>query len=173
MALLSFINDTTVIDTQSWQEFMMSDLFDIKSSQYHDPIHYNTGNTPYIARSKFNNGEEKERKEVAEDKIYPANCIIIGGESACAFYQDIPFITGNNIRRIYAKKDKSILNKYIALFICSLLNKEGKKYDYGYTWTKERLEKTVIKLPVKNGIPDWEYLDVFIQTRYKNILTYL
>lgn len=163
--LFSFIRNQTneKLNLSTWKTFKVSDLFKVECSKYHNPKDYEDGDVPYVARTTFNNGEIK--RVSTTEKLYPANCITIGAESARAFYQEKPFITGNKTYRIYAT-EKSKLNKYIALFICTLLNKEGEKYDYVNAFVSEKIENTLIPLPTKNNEPDWDYMEKYVKDIY-------
>jgi hypothetical protein len=64
------------------------------------------------------------------------------------------------------------MNKYIGIFICTILNLESYRYSYGRAWNKNNVEQTIIKLPSKNGNPDWEYMQDFIKENYIYILNH-
>lgn len=156
-------NAFAVLNVSTWKMFKLSDLFDVKCSKYHDPKKYDNGDVPYIARTTFNNGEIKRVSTTEE--LYPANCLTVGAESAKAFYQKNPFITGNKTYRIYLKNRK--LNEKVALFIATLLNKEGEKYNYSNAFVAEKIENTVLCLPVDTkGNPDWNYMENYIDKLY-------
>lgn len=158
------------IDDSSWTPFKVCDLFNVECSKYHNPDFYNHGLIPYVARTTFNNGVVRfvDTKEI----LYEGNCIIIGAESARAFYQKSPFITGNKVYRIY-ENSRSKMNKQIALFLCTILNKEGEKYSYANAWISDKVKETIIKLPSKlinnNLEPDWDYMENYITTIENNL----
>ena len=56
------------------------------------------------------------------------------------------------------------LNKYIGLFIATIIKAERPKYNYGRKWKKEFMEKSIIKLPTKNGLPDWDFMENYIKS---------
>ena len=72
------------------------------------------------------------------------------------------FIGTTNLAVAYSKK----LNKYNALFLVSVLDKERQKYSFGRKY-KTRIEKTKIKLPFKTinneKVPDWLYMENYIK----------
>ena len=162
MSILSVINNANKknLDISKWKPFVLKDLFEVKCSKYHDPKNYEEGNVPYIARTTFNNGEIK--RVATDEELYPANCLTIGAESAKAFYQTLPFITGNKTYRIYAKQGFE-LNEKIALFIATLLNKVGEKYTYSNAFVADKIENTKLYLPIDSkGNPDWQYMENYI-----------
>jgi hypothetical protein len=54
------------------------------------------------------------------------------------------------------------LNKFNALFIVSILDKERFRFSHGRKW-KPTLKQTKIKLPSKNNQPDWQYMENYIK----------
>ena len=145
-----------------YRKFKVADVFNIKCSKYYNPKKYKEGKIPYIARTTFNNGVVDLIE--TNETLYSANCITIGAESAKAFYQKKPFITGNKIYRLYLKeKYNFILNEKVALYFCSLLNKIGEKYDYTNAFISSRIESEILNLPTTNKQIDFEFMDNYIK----------
>lgn len=56
------------------------------------------------------------------------------------------------------------MNKYIALFFVTLINKENFRYNYGIKYNQGRIRETIIKIPVdRNNNPDFVYMEKFIR----------
>ena len=55
-------------------------------------------------------------------------------------------------------------NKYIGLFISTIINLEQARYGYGRKFAQKRIKPTTIKLPSKNGKPDYEFMEKFIKS---------
>ena len=150
-----------MINSSEWKEFRIDDIFDIECSKYHNPKLYNDGQIPYVARTIFNNGITQYID--TKEKLYKANCIIIGAESAKAFYQKKDFLTGNKIYRLYLKDDFKIkFNRKIALFICSIINSLSSNYNYVDAFVSSKIAIAQIKLPIKNNKPDFDFMENFI-----------
>ena len=150
-----------MINSSEWKEFRIGDIFDIECSKYHNPRLYNDGQIPYVARTIFNNGITQYID--TKEKLYKANCIIIGAESAKAFYQEKDFLTGNKIYRLYLKDDFKIkFNRKIALFICSIINSLSSNYNYIDAFVSSKIAIAQIKLPIKNNKPDFDFMENFI-----------
>jgi len=158
------------LEVNKWESFIVGKLFKVTLGS---PIHSleieeivaekSNKNIPYVTRTATNNGVELfiENNVLIEEKINLANCITVGAEGFKAFFQPLNFINGNKINIIRHSK----LNKYVALFISTLLNLEiEKKFNYGRGATKERISQLKIKLPVKNGNPDFEYMENYIKS---------
>lgn len=144
----------------NWKEVTISDVFKIyRTKNINNDVLNEDGKIPYVTRTRNNNGVEKNVAE--EDYITTnGNVIIIGGESAMAFYQPYPFLTGNNITVI----ENEHLNKYNALFITTLINKENYKYSYGRAFNTKNIINTKIPLPFRNNNIDWGYMENYIKS---------
>ena len=150
-----------MINSSEWMEFKIGDIFDIECSKYYNPKLYNDGQIPYVARTIFNNGITQYID--TKEKLYKANCIIIGAESAKAFYQEKDFLSGNKIYRLYLKDDFKIkFNRKIALFICSIINSLSSNYNYVDAFVSSKIAIAQIKLPIKNNKPDFDFMENFI-----------
>jgi hypothetical protein len=64
---------------------------------------------------------------------------------------------------LYAK-DFWKLNKYIAMFIITVIKSNKYCFGYGRKWTLEKMRDTIIKLPSRrNGMPDFTYMEKYIR----------
>jgi hypothetical protein len=165
------ITDKLNLNISKWEYFELDKLFDMQLGK---PIHsieikdyeiepFFENAIPYVTRTKKNNGIDffVDKYLIDEKKINSENCITIGAEGFEAFFQSKPFINGNKINILRNKQ----VNKFNALFICSILNCEIEyKFNYGRGVIKERLKKLKIKLPAKNGQPDWQFMENYIKS---------
>ena len=53
--------------------------------------------------------------------------------------------------------------QYIALFFCAVLRQEKYRYSYGRKWNLENMRTTTIKLPTKDGKPDFVFMENYIR----------
>ena len=57
------------------------------------------------------------------------------------------------------------MNKYIALFLVTILNLENYRYNYGRKASQSRMKNTYIKLPVdNNNNPDYDFMENYIKS---------
>ena len=57
------------------------------------------------------------------------------------------------------------MNKYIAIFLVTLINKEQYRYSYGRKCSQIKLRNSKIKLPVTpSGEPDWKFMEDYIKS---------
>lgn len=94
-------------------------------------------------------------------KYEKGNAMIIGDTTSTCYYQESDFITGDHIVVLRA----DWLNKYRALFIKTILEKDRYKYNYGRSFKLDTIKKTIIKIPVDSeGNPDWVYMENYIKS---------
>lgn len=150
---------------QEWKEFKLGNIFDqIYKATSHIKAELTYSENPkenfipFITRTENNNACDCyiSLKEAIE--IEKGNAIIIGDTTSTIFYQEYDFATGDHIVVCRAKW----INKYTALFLKSVLEKERYRYSYGRAFKKELIEDTKIKLPVDEK----EELDVIFMENY-------
>lgn len=181
------------LDTASWKSFEFGRLIDeIYKAKAYAKIDLTTapykreGFIPFVSRTGTNNSVDCYVLESDVGNIETGNAIAIGDTTATISYQSSPFATGDHIIIIRAQW----LNKYVAMFIISLLQCERFRYSYGRAFLKESIEKTRLLLPVKRDeagvvitdqehvfsdegyIPDWEWMQDYIKSlHFKPITT--
>lgn len=161
-------NKKTKIDTTDWKEFKLSEIFKVMSTKTRELIKYFDGNTPFVSGTSINNGIEK--RVLTNELLEKGNCITVSSLDCSAFYQKEDFIGRGHgvVQRLYNNDN---LNKNNALFICVLIKKLGKKYNYNNQCFMNTLKNEIISIPSKNNQPDWEYMDKFIENlRHKIIV---
>lgn len=157
-------NNIKQIDTGKWKEFCLNELFEIygsKTTKVEDlETKYGYGEFPYITTKATDNGVAG----FYNCKTEKANVLTI--DSAVlgyVTYQDIEFSASDHVE-ILEPKSTTKINKWIAIFIKTMIEKGNYKYDYGRKFNQERIKTTCIKLPIdKSGKPDWDYMEKFIK----------
>jgi len=163
----TLINKKLNLNIKNWDFFKLEKIFKISLGS---PIHkvsitkWKKGKVPYVTRTTDNNGVELFLEIPLDKKInlQEENVITIGAEGFKAFYQSMPFITGNKVNILASK----MLNEFNAFFVLQILNIElEKKFNYGRGAVKSRLEDLKIKLPINNKRnPDWKYMESYIKS---------
>lgn len=158
-----------------WQQFKVGDLFPKRKAKHYSKIPEMQGDIPFVSSTSLNNGISAK---VNADYI-EGNCITVSTNGDCfdCFYQPDKFCISSDAEALYNDN----LNKYNALFICSVLMLEKKKYCFGIKPKNGKVYNTIIKLPAKhilsndgtiiyekddnnNFIPDWKYMEKYIQS---------
>ena len=157
-----------MIDTSSWKEFRVGDLFRIEPAKGKNQQELIEGDdVPYIAASKENNGFNRMVSvEGHEDWVSKGNCLqfVHIGDAAAGHVNYIPsdFI-GMSGKSSCAYNDR--LNEYNGLFIASIIvHTNNGKYSFKDSWTGSKVSNTIIKLPATSeGQPDWDYMESYMK----------
>ncbi len=147
------------INTTNWQSFNLSDLFKIKGSKT-TPIlelqEYGIGKNPFVTTQATNNGVEGFYNFSTEKGgVLIIDSAVLG---YCS-YQDTDFSASDHVEKLIPKFE---MTKNIAMFLLTIINREQYRYNYGRKASQERLKSCSIKLPIKNGKPDWNFMEKFI-----------
>lgn len=173
------------MNTENWKWFRYDEVFDIKHGFYNKkPDNNPLGDIPFIGATDSNNGitsysdlETIENTTKTGDgnnaplseKIFE-NCLAVtnNGSVGYAYYQEKPFTCTHDVNPLYLKDRE--LNKYIALFLCTIIEKERFRWAYGRKWRPKRMPSSMIKLPaIKNNngtyTPNWQYMEDFVKNK--------
>ena len=145
-----------------WAEYPLGDLFTFHKGKRLTKADMMEGRTNFIGAISENNGI---RQMIDIEPMYGPNCITVNynGSVGEAFYQASPFWASDDVNVLYAKNWE--MNKYIALFIATVIRENRYKFNYGRKWTKEKMQASLVKLPsTEHGEPDWEYMEQYIKS---------
>ena len=153
--------DMSNIDTSSWKEFKVSEVFGkAKLGKYHNPTDLieNKNGYPYICASNQNNGINSQMPRVNGLNLVltPAKIIAWGKQCPMFTYHDERCVTSQGMYYL----DLTDYSENVALFICSALSKACKgKYSYSNCLIGSVMDEIIIKLPVKESEEiDWNYM---------------
>ena len=168
------------LNTSYWKWFRYDQIFNIKKGFYNKkPEESGLGTIPFIGATDSNNGitsmytlqeiesaskTGKDPNQKINDKIFKGNCITVSnnGSIGYAFYQEKDFTCSHDVNSLYLKDHA--MTKYIAIFLCTLIELEQYRWAYGRKWRPKRMPYSLIKLPVtKDGIPDWQFMETYIK----------
>jgi len=156
------LNKKTELNTEDWQWFRYDEIFEIYTSSDKNYLKSESGNIPYISSTQFSNGVSAfVKSEITQNK----NTITVArnGSVGSAFYHSYHYCASPDDVRIF--KPKFEMNKYIALFLCTLIEKEKYRFTYGRKFGTKRMQETKIKLPVTpNSLPDWQFMENYIKS---------
>lgn len=156
------------LSTNQWQWFRYDEIFKITTyREGNNLLNSEKGNIPYVGASCFNNGVTNY---IRTENFLKGNKITVArnGSVCSAFYQPSAFIVSPDDIRIFELKNFK-LNKYIAFFLCCLIEKEKYRYAYGRKFGSRRMSAQKIKLPVMKNTPnkyepDWQFMEDYIKS---------
>ncbi len=148
------------IDLENWDYFNLNRLFSIVKGKRLTKADMEQGDTYFIGSSDSNNGLTAK---IANKPIFKGNSLTINydGSVAESYYQPVPFWALDSVNILYPKFE---LNPFIGLFISTIIRQEKYRFNYGRKWGKDRMEKSSIKLPAKDGQPDWQWMEAYIKS---------
>ena len=157
-------------DMKNWKKFKVSELFHVNKKRklprgkVHSKDDLMEGNDYFYVGAKKRNNGIMYRCGYCEEQISRGNCIIFicNGQGSVGYtnYMDVDFMASGDVALGYNDK----LNKYNALFLVTLFDKERFKYSFGRKWGRY-LADTEIPLPVTNdNEPDWNYMEKYIKS---------
>ncbi|MDR0666833.1 MAG: restriction endonuclease subunit S [Campylobacteraceae bacterium] len=146
------------ISIENWKYFKLSDLFEINPGKFYYSDEYNNGSVHYVSATNTNNGISK-CIDLAPD--FNKNSITIGKIGCTTFYQNRGFCATSDVTIL---SNNNILNKYIGLFLSTIINKENYRWNYGRQIRLNNCKKMMIKLPSAiDGNPDWQFMEDYIK----------
>lgn len=152
------------LGVESWKEFVIGDYFEVKKGKRLTSEDQTEGSTLYIGAIDSNNGVANK---IGQEPIHDGNTISLSynGSVGEAFYQSEPFWATDDVNVLYFRPENGVsFNKYIALFVCAVLRQEKYRYSYGRKWVLENMKSTVVKLPEKDGHPDWAFMERYMKS---------
>lgn len=150
------------LNTQDWKWFKYTDLFSISGSKT-TPVEelesYGKGEYPYVTTQAVNNGIEGYYNYWTEKGgVLTVDSAVLG---FCS-YQERNFSASDHVEVLTPLFE---MNRYIALFLTTLINKEQYRYSYGRKCSQIKLRNARIKLPVTpEGTPDWQFMEDYIKS---------
>jgi hypothetical protein len=155
------INQDENLENESWAFFNLSDLFSITGSKTTPLLELNefgAGKYPYVTTKATNNGVDGFYDYSTEKGgVLTLDSAVVG---YCS-YQECNFSASDHVEKLTPKFE---MNKYSALFLVTVINKEQYRFSYGRKCSQSRLKQLKIKLPTKDDLPDWEFIENYIKS---------
>lgn len=149
------------ISFDKWKEFIVEDLFTVEKGQRLTKNDVIKGEIPYASATSYDNGIAHYIDNELKTWKNALTCVTYG-EPGISFFHDYIFSASDSVC-VLTLKDKE-LTKFEGIFISTCLEKLKPKYSYGKGLNLTRLRKETIWLPVKDGKPDWEFMEAYIKS---------
>lgn len=158
---LPLISYSLPLVQDSWINFDLNYLFKITGSKTTPPLEleeYGKGKYPYVTTQATNNGVEGFYDFYTEEgNLLTVDSAVLG---YCS-YQPENFSASDHVEKLIPKFK---MNRYIAMFLVTILNKEQYRYNYGRKCSQARMKQIKIKLPAKNGQPNFTFMENYIKS---------
>lgn len=146
-----------------WEEFYINDLFeDIQRGKRLTKANFIDGIVPYISSSAENNGMDatignKNNIRAFNDCLTLAN----SGSVGSTFYHPYRFIASDHVTHL----KNSNFNKYIYLFLASIIKRLESKYNFNREINDNRLKREIIILPItEEGNIDYTFIESYMKS---------
>lgn len=152
------------MDTNSWKWFKYDDIFIISSFKGPNLLNSNEGEIPYISASSSNNGINGY---VDSPDFVDGGRITVArnGSVGTAFFQPFAFYPSPDDVRIYQLRNGR-LTTAIAIFLCTIIEKERYRFTYGRKFGTKRMQESSIKLPADSaGNPNWKLIEKYVKKK--------
>lgn len=162
------ITDWREFNEVEWLPFQMTNIFDnIQRGKRLTKSNQIKGNRPYISSSGIYNGVDNfisnsENVRQFKNSLTLAN----SGSVGKTFYQPFQYIASDHVTHLKNEK----LNKYIYLFMSTLINRLTDKYSFNREINDFRIKREKILLPVLNGFPDYKFMEQYMKRKENEIL---
>ena len=158
------------LNSIKWEEFYLNEIFkDIQRGKRLTKAQFIDGVKPYISSSATTNGVDsfvgnKEKVRVFENCLTLAN----SGSVGSTFYHPYQFVASDHVTHL--KNDN--FNKYIYLFIASVIKRLESKYNFNREINDTRLKNEIILLPItETGDINYEFMEKYMKNIEAKLIT--
>lgn len=159
-----------IFNVTNWKAYSLNEICDIKSGVRLVSRQMTIGKRPFIGATDSNNGVTNfvdNTNTSLDSNVLGVN--YNGNGVAIGFYHPYEAIFTDDVKRIKFKNQRG--NKYVYLFLKVAILKQKSKYQYGYKFSGERMNRQKINLPAKtDGTPDFDYMDTYMRRKEAKIL---
>jgi len=164
------------LEDVEYREFRFDEVFDkIQRGKRLTKENQIEGNIPYISSTAMNNGVDNFISNKENVRIF-SNCLTLAnsGSVGSCFFHHYKFVASDHVTSLKLNEG----NKYIYLFIASIIKRLEEKYSFNREINDKRIKQERIILPVdERGNPHYEYMRMFMQkieqNKIANVLSYL
>lgn len=157
------------LEDKEWKAFFIEDIFKIKSGVRLTKSNMKSGDIPFIGATDSNNGitEFISNKNSSLDKnVLGVN---YNGSVVHNFYHPYQAIFSDDVKRLSFKNVQG--NKYLFLFVKTVILQQKSKYEYGYKFNGTRMKRQKILLPInQNGKPDYIFMEKYMRLKESELL---
>ena len=161
----SFSKTRFKLTDRTWKSFIYEQLFNIQKGKRLVISKLNSvklsGNCPHVSSIGKNNGVS-HMIDIKPNHKKNTISVNYDGSVGDAYYQPKDFYASDSVNVLYPQFD---LNAYVAMFLIALIKKEKQRYNYGRKWRLNKMNATIIRLPVDiDNKPDWQFMEDYIKS---------
>ncbi len=163
------ITDYRELDEVEWGEFFVDDLINVKSGVRLTKDQQADGRFPFIGASDNNNGITGFVNNINSSTENNTLGVNYNGSIGHAFYHEYKATFSDDVKKLNFKSGDN--NKYTLLFLKHVIERQAKKFAYGYKFNGQRMRRQIIKLPIKShGNPDFTFMEQYMKRMENRII---
>ncbi len=156
---------SVVLDTSNWETLKILNIFSFSKLTTPADIKKTTGLINLLGAAKVNNGvvqrvAASDKYKMSEGNVLSLNLQGQGG-SGLAYYQQNKFYATSTVGILTPVG--FTLTENIGIFLATVLSLLKQNYSFGRGISQERLQKETIKLPMKDGNIDWNFMENYMK----------
>lgn len=157
------ITDFRNLDEVEWDEYFIDEIIDVKSGVRLTKDEQEKGRIPFIGSSDNHNGVTEFISNTNSSTSSNILGVNYNGSVGYAFYHPYKATFSDVVKRLSFKNGKN--NQYTLLFLKHIIERQAKKYAYGYKFNGQRMKRQIVKLPSKSdsGQPDFEFMEQYMK----------
>lgn len=141
------ITDFRNLDEVEWDEYFIDEIIDVKSGVRLTKDEQEKGRIPFIGSSDNHNGVTEFISNTNSSTSSNILGVNYNGSVGYAFYHPYKATFSDDVKRLSFKNGKN--NQYTLLFLKHIIERQAKKYAYGYKFNGQRMKRQIVKLPSK------------------------
>lgn len=164
----SMFNKKNVLEVSKWRWFDLKELFKVKRGCRLAKPDRESGDTPLVTAGSQNEGIAEL---ISNEKMIRYENAVTIDMFGFSCYRGYIFCCDDNILVLNCKQ----MNKFVGMFIATVINKDGYKCAYGRQYRQKTLATHKIKLPAINTgkkdesgkaiyEPDWQFMEDYIKS---------
>lgn len=157
----------TNIDVSDWGQFQIGELFDVSRPPARSLNRYLSGETPFVASGNFNNGVVDFVEPLAGEQTEPGNCLTVSPLDGATFYQPTDFLGRGGAGSAIIMLRNPLLTPGSGLFMANVIGKSLTQFSYSDQLNMTSIAEQTIRVPLRLGAPDWEYMESTMNTLLK------
>lgn len=157
------ITDFRNLDEVEWDEYFIDEIIDVKSGVRLTKDEQEKGRIPFIGSSDNHNGVTEFISNTNSSTSSNILGVNYNGSVGYAFYHPYKATFSDDVKRLSFKNGKN--NQYTLLFLKHVIERQAKKYAYGYKFNGQRMKRQIVKLPSNSdsGQPDFEFMEQYMK----------
>lgn len=158
------------LENKEWKEFSLISVFDkIQRGKRLKKADHIEGNIPYASSTALNNGIDGFIGNTKNVRVFK-NCLTIAnsGSVGSTFYQPFKVVASDHVTKLQNKN----FNKYIYLFLATMVSRLHEKYSFNREINDYRIKKEKILLPInESGNPDYVFMENYMREKETELIT--